>query len=48
MTNAFALLRLLPMSDHEKDMELLALRHQITVLEQQLSLTFNLAGHPTC
>lgn len=31
VTNAFALLRLLPMSDREKDVEILALRHQITV-----------------
>jgi putative transposase len=36
VTNALALLRLLPMSDHEKDAEILALRHQITVLERQL------------
>lgn len=37
VTNTFALLRLLPMSDHEKDVEILALRHQITVLERQLN-----------
>ncbi|KOX34254.1 integrase [Saccharothrix sp. NRRL B-16348] len=37
VTNAFALLRLLPMSDRDKDTEILALRHQITVLERQLS-----------
>ncbi|MDX3771538.1 hypothetical protein OG963_42825 [Streptomyces sp. NBC_01707] len=36
MVNAFAMLRLLPMSDREKDAEILALRHQITVLERQL------------
>ena len=36
VTNAFAMLRLLPMSDHGKDIEILALRHQITVLERQL------------
>ncbi|MEU0929960.1 hypothetical protein [Streptomyces malaysiensis] len=36
VTNAFALLRLLPMSDRDKDAEILALRHQITVLEHQL------------
>ncbi|MET7937966.1 integrase core domain-containing protein [Streptomyces sp. NPDC005322] len=36
VTNAFALLRLLPMSDRNKDAEILALRHQITVLERQL------------
>jgi len=39
VTNAFALLRLLPMSDQDKDMEVLALRHQITVLERQLGKT---------
>ena len=37
MTNTFALLRLLPMSDREKDIEIVALRHQITVLERQLN-----------
>lgn len=36
VTNAFALLRLLPMSDRDKEVEILALRHQITVLERQL------------
>lgn len=36
VTNAFAVLRLLPMSDRDKDTEILALRHQITVLERQL------------
>ncbi|MEV0704376.1 hypothetical protein AB0I53_41565 [Saccharopolyspora sp. NPDC050389] len=36
VTNAFAMLRLLPMSDRDKDIEILALRHQITVLERQL------------
>ena len=36
ITNAFALLLLLPMSDRDKDVEILALRHQITVLERQL------------
>ncbi|MFG2043014.1 tyrosine-type recombinase/integrase [Dactylosporangium sp. NPDC048998] len=36
MTNALALLRLLPMSDSAKDAEILALRHQITVLERHL------------
>ncbi|MFE7393235.1 hypothetical protein [Streptomyces sp. NPDC057582] len=30
------MLRLLPMSDRDKDVEILALRHQITVLERQL------------
>jgi putative transposase len=36
VTNAFALLRLLPISDHVKDVEILALRHQLTVLQRQL------------
>jgi transposase len=36
VTNALAMLRLLPMSDRAKDAEVLALRHQITVLERQL------------
>ncbi|MGW1682722.1 integrase core domain-containing protein [Saccharopolyspora sp. NPDC002376] len=36
VTNAFAMLHLLPMSDRDKDIEILALRHQIMVLERQL------------
>ena len=36
VTNLFALLRLLPVSDRNKDVEILALRHQVTVLERQL------------
>jgi transposase len=39
VTNAFALLRLLPMSDWDKDVEILALRHQLTILERQLGNT---------
>ena len=35
--NAFALLRLVPMSDQDKDAEILVLRHQITVLQRQLA-----------
>jgi hypothetical protein len=34
VTNAFALFRLLPMSDQDKDAEILVLRHQITVLQR--------------
>ena len=37
VTNAFAALRLLPVGDRDKDVEILALRHQITVLERQLA-----------
>jgi hypothetical protein len=36
VTNALALLRLLPLSDRDKDAEILALRNQILVLERQL------------
>jgi putative transposase len=36
VTNTLALLRLLPMSDRDKNAEILTLRHQITVLERQL------------
>lgn len=36
-TNAFALLRLLPMSDRDQDIEILALRHQLMVLQRQVS-----------
>jgi transposase len=36
VTHGLAMLRLLPMSDRAKDVEILALRHQLTVLERQL------------
>jgi putative transposase len=39
MTNVFALLRLFPVSDRDKDVEILAIRHQITVPERQLGTT---------
>ena len=39
VTNVFALLRLLSASDQDKDAEILALRHQITVLQRQLGTT---------
>ena len=35
LTNTFALIHLLPMSDREKDVEILALRHQLAVLRRQ-------------
>ncbi|MET8208808.1 hypothetical protein ABZT51_22665 [Streptomyces sp. NPDC005373] len=35
-THAFAALRLLPMNACDKDLKILALRHQITVLQRQL------------
>jgi hypothetical protein len=34
VTNTFAVLRLLPASDRDKDTEILVLRHQIAVLER--------------
>jgi putative transposase len=39
VTNVFGLLRLLPVSDRDKNAEILVLRHQITVLERQLGTT---------
>jgi hypothetical protein len=36
VSNTFAALRLLPMSGQEKDAEILALRHQIGILQRQL------------
>ncbi len=39
VANAFSMLRLLPMTDRDKDAEILALRHRITVLERQLGRT---------
>jgi hypothetical protein len=37
VTNAFALLRLLPGSDRDKDIEILSLRHQLAVVQRQLA-----------
>ena len=36
VTNTFDVLRLFPMRDRDKDIEILALRHQLGVLERQL------------
>jgi hypothetical protein len=36
VTHVFAALRLLPLTDREKDVEILALRHQLTVVQRQL------------
>jgi len=37
VSNAFAVLRLLPVGEREKDVEILVLRHQVTVLQRQLA-----------
>jgi putative transposase len=39
VTGVFGLLRLLPVSDRDKDAEILELRHQIAVLRRQLGTT---------
>ncbi len=39
LTNTFAMLRLIPMSNQDKDIEILAVRHQIGVLQRQLGDT---------
>ncbi|MFJ3987668.1 helix-turn-helix domain-containing protein [Streptomyces sp. NPDC090032] len=36
VTHGFTALRLIPMSDHDKDVEILALRHQLAVLQRRL------------
>jgi hypothetical protein len=36
VTNVFALLRLLPAGDRDKDIEILSLRHQLAVLQRRL------------
>lgn len=36
LTNTFALIRMLPMSDRDKDVEILALRHQLAVLQRKV------------
>jgi len=36
LTNVFTLIRLLPMNDVDKNVEILALRHQLAVLQRQI------------
>ena len=47
ITNAFALLRLLPRTDREKDAEILALRHQLAVLQRHLDGSGSASTRPT-
>ena len=35
LTNVFTLIRLLPMNDVDKNVEILALRHQLAILQRQ-------------
>jgi hypothetical protein len=35
LTSVFTLIRLLPMSDTDKDIEILTLRHQLAILQRQ-------------
>ncbi|MGH3392474.1 MAG: hypothetical protein ACRDOO_26700 [Actinomadura sp.] len=37
LSSVFALMRLLPMSDLDKDIEILTLRHQLAILQRQTS-----------
>ncbi|YCK40813.1 hypothetical protein ACNF49_44185 [Actinomadura sp. ATCC 39365] len=46
VTNTFAALRLLPLSDRDKDVEVLALRHQITVLQRHIGADTRVNSHP--
>jgi hypothetical protein len=36
VTNAFSLVQLLPRSERDKEIEILVLRHQLTVLQRQM------------
>jgi putative transposase len=36
LTSVFTLIRLLPMSDTDKDIEILMLRHQLAILQRQI------------
>ena len=37
LSSVFTLMRLLPMSDTDKDIEILTLRHQLTILQRKTS-----------
>jgi putative transposase len=37
LTSVFTVIRLLPMSDTDKDIEILTLRHQLAILQRQIS-----------
>ena len=36
VSSIFAVIRLLPVSDTDKDIEILALRHQLAILQRQI------------
>jgi len=46
--NVFALLRLLAASDRDKDVEILVLRHQVTVPQTQLGALHALPSRALC
>ena len=46
LTSVYTLMRLLPMSDADKDIEILTLRHQIAVLQRQISKPRLTPGRP--
>jgi hypothetical protein len=44
VTGMFGLLRLLPVRDRDKDVEIVVLRHQIAILQRQLGTTKSSRG----
>ncbi|MEU1692658.1 hypothetical protein ABZ590_14375, partial [Streptomyces hirsutus] len=48
VTSTFALLCLLPMSDRDKDVEILTLRHQLLVLQREVGQASIHRHRPCC
>jgi hypothetical protein len=46
LSSVFTLVRLLPMKDTGKDIEILTLRHQLAILQRQTSKTASQPGRP--